>query len=312
MIRLAPISQDVEAAVALARRAAEAYGYDEHHEGHLERLEAALRSGEAPGALLLDGDRSVGLALWDEGSPLGVSVEAIYLVPERQTLDAYEESLDAIEREHGESAFVEGRWDGVDPAGTERAMRARGRRPFARSEMRLSVDHPPAAATPPEGVRLRIATDADRTALVDLHARAYRGRLDRYLFYRDPDDRKDAERLLADLYGGRWGPPIVDASVVAEEAGSVVGACLAVRPPYGALIADVMVDPAAQGRGIGRAVLEASVTALERAGEKNIVLTVTEGNSSAAGLYERVGFVRTVGPSGGWYTPSKAPVVEDG
>ncbi len=101
------------------------------------------------------------------------------------------------------------------------------------------------------------------------------------------------------MEGGSW---------VAEEPTGPVGAVLSVRTSAGVLIADVMVDPDSQGRGLGRAMLLASLRALRAAGDHAVYLNVTEGNHAAVRLYERVGFVRSLGPTHDWYNGHRVPV----
>ena len=54
----------------------------------------------------------------------------------------------------------------------------------------------------------------------------------------------------------------------------------------------MMVKPESQGRGVGRALLEAAVREARAAGLELLTLSVTEGNGAALHLYERAGFVR--------------------
>lgn len=57
-----------------------------------------------------------------------------------------------------------------------------------------------------------------------------------------------------------------------------------------ATVVAMYVAPEQAGRGIGRALLDALIAEARSAGLELLVLTVTEGNSSAAKLYERCGF----------------------
>jgi ribosomal protein S18 acetylase RimI-like enzyme len=98
---------------------------------------------------------------------------------------------------------------------------------------------------------------------------------------------------------------------VCEGTGGLVAAALVVRASYGPLIADVMVEPDRRGEGLGWEVLSATVRALRERNESVIVLNVTEGNRRASHLYERLGFVRTIGPSHGWYSTARIPVSPD-
>ena len=75
-----------------------------------------------------------------------------------------------------------------------------------------------------------------------------------------------------------------------------------------ALIADVAVAPSSQGKGFGRVVLVGTVRALRERGSTAIALVVTEGNRRAVRLYERLGFVRTLGPTREWYNTRQIPV----
>ena len=52
----------------------------------------------------------------------------------------------------------------------------------------------------------------------------------------------------------------------------------------------IYVDPAAQGRGIGRALMDAAVRGLATRGFREAVLWVFEANAPARGFYERMGW----------------------
>jgi ribosomal protein S18 acetylase RimI-like enzyme len=115
------------------------------------------------------------------------------------------------------------------------------------------------------------------------------------------------------MLSGRYGEFLEWASFVAESgAGAPLGAYVFVRAPYGPLLVSVHVRPSGQGRGIGEALVVASVRALRARGESVIALNVTEGNRRAIALYERLGFFRSIGPEWGWYSPARIPVAPDG
>jgi ribosomal protein S18 acetylase RimI-like enzyme len=52
----------------------------------------------------------------------------------------------------------------------------------------------------------------------------------------------------------------------------------------------IYVDPAAQGRGVGRALLDAAVRGLAARGYDEAMLWVFEANAAARGFYERLGW----------------------
>jgi ribosomal protein S18 acetylase RimI-like enzyme len=313
VIELVPFAEGPEVAAGLvpeAMRACSAGEWDPSD--RIPGLTDAIRAGEAPGGLLRREGRPVGLALLGDASSLGVSVELLYLAPDAATRAGYEEALGAIVLRHGELAFAPGVWPGVSAAEVGAAMRARDFAPFARSEMRYPPERPIPPLPDVPGVSLRPMTTADRPSAVELHARAYRGRLDRFLFYRDPDDRRNAEILFEEVYAERWGPVIASATLVAERDGGLVGNCLVVSAPYGPLIADIAVEPAEHGRGIAGALLLASLHAIRATGATVTVLTVTEGNDRARRLYERIGFVLSAGPMTGYFSRRRVPVSEVG
>ena len=121
----------------------------------------------------------------------------------------------------------------------------------------------------------------------------------------------DAARFIAPTpqtehgYGSYLGsqlrkPDIV--ILVAEGAGEVLGYTFAgvegydymeLRGPAGVLY-DIVVDPAHRGRGIGRALLEATLAELKSRGAPRVVLSTAERNDQAQRLFARAGFRRTM------------------
>ena len=100
----------------------------------------------------------------------------------------------------------------------------------------------------------------------------------------DPD-QWSPEVFWSELAAGRW-------YVVAEDAGQVVGyAGLAVAGGQ-ADVQTVAVSPDAQGRGLGRVLLDALVAEAARQGAGSVLLEVRADNPPAIRLYERTGFER--------------------
>ncbi len=91
--------------------------------------------------------------------------------------------------------------------------------------------------------------------------------------------------------------------VVAEATGSgrLLGSVLLIPAAHSAADADVhgrpearllAVDPAARGRGIGRALMTECIRRARAAGAAALYLHTTESMRTALGMYERMGFVR--------------------
>jgi len=68
---------------------------------------------------------------------------------------------------------------------------------------------------------------------------------------------------------------------------------MSLRGPAGVLH-DIVVDPEQRGLGIGRALLDATVAALEERGVPQVVLSTAERNEAAQRLFARAGFRRTM------------------
>jgi ribosomal protein S18 acetylase RimI-like enzyme len=121
----------------------------------------------------------------------------------------------------------------------------------------------------------------------------------------------DPERFIAASsrteqgYAAFLGTQLADASVtvlVAEQDGQLLGYSyagvegfdyMALRGPAGVLH-DIVVDPAHRGRGVGRALLDATLAALEARGTPRVVLSTAERNEAAQRLFARAGFRRTM------------------
>ena len=133
--------------------------------------------------------------------------------------------------------------------------------------------------------------DADR--LARLFARAYdsesttrafapRGTADEWIEY--------VGSLLTTTGCGRFVPalsfvaPAADAS---ELDGAVVVTDLSARTAH---VAQIAVDPVARGRGLGRRLLDRSMSAAASSGYARMTLLVAASNGAALALYERAGF----------------------
>jgi ribosomal protein S18 acetylase RimI-like enzyme len=121
----------------------------------------------------------------------------------------------------------------------------------------------------------------------------------------------DAARFIAATpqtehgYGSYLGSQLGNPDIVvlvAEDGGEVLGYTFAgvegydymsLRGPAGALY-DIVVDPAHRGRGVGRALLDATLAELKTRGAPRVVLSTAERNEPAQRLFARAGFRRTM------------------
>ena len=127
-------------------------------------------------------------------------------------------------------------------------------------------------------VKLRAATAADVPRLTELVDAAYGPYVERIGGLPRPmrDD-------YADVVSRR------DVTV-AEAEGGIVGLVVTGVAEEGYLIDNVAVDPAHQGTGVGRALLEHAETAARAAGYDSVYLYTHEKGWENLALYERIGY----------------------
>jgi ribosomal protein S18 acetylase RimI-like enzyme len=109
------------------------------------------------------------------------------------------------------------------------------------------------------------------------------------------------ERSYASFLGSQLESPNV-VVLVAERDGEVLGYTYAgiedydymsLRGPAG-VVYDIVVDPAHREHGVGRMLLDATLSALEARGAPRVVLSTAEQNEPAQRLFARAGFRRTM------------------
>ncbi len=311
-LRLLPLHVDLTGTLALARDAIHRLpneGFDAA--AFLTQLETEVRSGAAFGALIDLGEGPAGIVLWERPGPLGLVVRLFALRPPEATARRYGECISALARERGPLLLLPGNLPGPKREDLLPMFRSLGYLPFSRTEMAYPGDRGPPDESTPARAELRPMRASDEPSVVRVHAAAYSGRFDRYLFLTDLDPVRDAEAGIRELVRGRWGTFLPWASMVAETDGRLVALTVVVRASRGPLIADVATDPDFARRGFGRAVVSASVRALLLRRAEAVHLVVTEGNRTAIRLYERIGFRRQSEPWDGWYDPRQLPVAAE-
>jgi ribosomal protein S18 acetylase RimI-like enzyme len=147
---------------------------------------------------------------------------------------------------------------------------------------------------------IRPATSADVAAIGRLGALLVRTHHDF-----DPERFIPATARTAEGYGSYLGSQLREKNVIvliAEEAGELLGYTYAgvegfdymsLRGPAGVLH-DIVVDAAHRGRGVGRLLLDATLSALAAKGAPRVVLSTAERNEPAQRLFARAGFRRTM------------------
>ena len=142
------------------------------------------------------------------------------------------------------------------------------------------------AAALPGSERCARAQPSDRDALIEVARHAFR--YDRY----HADARIDSAR--ADALKATWVANSLngraDVSLTVQEEGVARGFCLCLRRPDRAVIDLIAVDPAAQGRGFGAALVAGALH--HYAGSVATMDVSTQAaNTASTALYKKLGFV---------------------
>jgi ribosomal protein S18 acetylase RimI-like enzyme len=232
--------------------------------------------GEVEDLLWWDGDRLVGfLGLYSFGSG---AVELAGMVdPAFRRRGIASALLDAalpLCRDREKRLLVTPRTAG---GGREFAL-ARGAA-LDHSEFALALTGPPAPGRTDPLVVLRPATGADAAATARLRAAGF-----------DSDPAEELARSNAELVWGSSESAGWPRTLVIERAGTLVGVVnLSLDGGVGGVYGFV-VDPAWQGRGIGRDALRRFCELLLAAGAERVGLEVEARNDRALGLYTSLGF----------------------
>jgi len=140
----------------------------------------------------------------------------------------------------------------------------------------------------PEGLTMWPGTGGEDDVLGLLMEEAYAGTIDEQL-----GDNTDGAVEIAN-----WREFVADEAcsrIARTLDGETVGASLVGRWQGTVFIAYVITLPAWKRRGVGAAVLAASLRALRDAGDEQVEATITEGNESSERLFARLGFRRVEG-----------------
>jgi phosphinothricin acetyltransferase len=139
---------------------------------------------------------------------------------------------------------------------------------------------------------IRPATPADIPAITRIYADAVRHGTASFEIV-PPDEPEMARRQGALLKGGF---PYLAAEIDGSVAGYAYAGAYRTRPAYRWSVEDsVYIDPAMQGRGIGRALLEALIREAERRGFRQMIAVIGDSaQTPSIELHRRAGF-HTIG-----------------
>ena len=127
----------------------------------------------------------------------------------------------------------------------------------------------------------------DMSSLAILMLESYRGTLDY-----EGETIDDAMSEIEETFNGKYGPLIEGCSLLIEEDGRALSACLITIPAEARvpLLAFSMTHEDFKNQGMATFLLKKSINALLAQGHRELQLVVTSSNVSARHLYEKIGF----------------------
>ncbi|HEV2449405.1 MAG TPA: GNAT family N-acetyltransferase [Thermoplasmata archaeon] len=288
--RFVPLASATAEALAFLERIRQEPGVASTTPPVLAEWAASLRGGTAEG-LLWKGPADDPLALvLLRRSPLGVRIRLLPAAGFRsaRSLGAL---LTELEGEAGLSPLLSVEIVEVspEPADLAPSFESAGFYYLGRRDLEFPAGAPLPELPPPAGPPPRPVTGRDHSALARLMDRAYTtDPYDRILFAQEGDPAQDAAASIDAIVGGRYGPFLGPASSVIGDGATLQAAVLCVEND-GGLIAELLVDPDFQRRGLGRFLLARAITALRAAGHRPR-LVYTGPNRPAEALYLSFGF----------------------
>jgi ribosomal protein S18 acetylase RimI-like enzyme len=192
---------------------------------------------------------------------------------------------------------IESQCVGIGNHAADALFEARGFERLERNYMllELDLDEDVAPRADSAGISIRPWQQNDSRQAARVIHRSYRGTHDSRINSQYKTEQGCTE-LLTVLTDHIWcGDFVPQASRVAfHRPGAMAGVLLASRVSRGVgHIGQISVHPAHQGQGIGRRMIESSLSELQRLGFNAISLAVTSANTNALHLYESCGF-RTI------------------
>lgn len=167
---------------------------------------------------------------------------------------------------------------------------------FRRIFARMRMEAPIAKGPLPEGMRLVPPEEDEVAGLTAFLIDVYEGHMEQQYGLHAGSEAEWREYVGGLLKGdsGRFMP---EASFVALDGPRLAGAVLITHWMDMPLVAELGVAKDRRGRGLGRALLQASMNRLAGLDEPRLALYVTLGNDPAVSLYRSMGFAQVGGQS---------------
>ncbi|MCB9134020.1 MAG: GNAT family N-acetyltransferase [Anaerolineales bacterium] len=143
----------------------------------------------------------------------------------------------------------------------------------------------PSPLFPSSPYRLRTPTPTDLPALAALMIVSYTGTIDY-----DGETLEDATNEVQSYFNGASGETLLDSSWLCFDCEALASAILISLWEGQPLVAYVMTATAYKGQGLGRALLERSLTHLKNQGKTEVRAVITEGNLPSKTIFKAMGF----------------------
>jgi ribosomal protein S18 acetylase RimI-like enzyme len=255
-------------------------------------LRRIVERGRLPGKAVRVGSRTVGYAYYGIAGHLGV-IAGIVVAPEWSNPDVGQRLLKRTVEEMREKGVsrIESQFLAIDYPWLSPAFEREGFRTYWREFLRLDIRRPQRAVSPLVMVSLKPWRESDLHDAASVMHTAYDGGVeaDIHQRYRSADGcRAVLENIVSQ---GSCGPLVAEASAMARHRGRGIG-CIVITEvaPRQGHLAQVVVLPEYQRRGIGQLLLDYSVSQLAARHFDTLSLLVSRANDRALRLYRAAGF----------------------
>ncbi len=300
-LSLLPLTADAELVTGLVHRhrLSLAAAYPAGGTYQADALARQLASGALSALLWKPAGREATGIVWFEALPEGDRIHGLWLEP--MGVDPLTRFLEEFARERSRiPAAVTDLLPGIPDASQTTLFEGRGF--WHRSKVLMRWGPKARAAAPGAPPQLRPVEPADLSDVVEVYVHAYGERPGEFWTW-NRDDRAAREEAVTYVGGhatgsGSWAPNfLADASFVWVEEGRILGAVLVVRGKNGVpWVDDLIVEPTAQRRGIGRALLERTLDRLSGTSPGVVELAAIRFGAPFR-LYRRLGFEEDLTPS---------------